>query len=141
MDKLLNALCAMLGIMRGSWQVNQPSVFSDGLVQAAGNPQTKNPLSVPSEGTALANGQNFVQVLPLNKTRRAFIILNVGNTVIAVSYDSPPSVSGGKYTTLLQASGVAADGTGGLMIDELWKGTVYLQSASGTGTVNVTELI
>lgn len=132
-------LCRLLGILQGSSQVN--NAYNLRSASSGQVPQQSNPINVPSAAAPDTLGRTTLQILAANPNRKQLIIANFGTTVIAVKYLTGPNAAQGDWTFLLQASGVAGDGTGGLLIDEMWKGPVWVQSASGTGQVNLTELI
>jgi hypothetical protein len=137
MDGLNNLLCQLVNLFAKSSTISKP--YSSQLSSPGGN--TPNPISVPSVANPGPGNQTYIQVLNVNNKRKQLILMNVGNTVVAVKWGGIPNIGQGDFTYLLQAAGVPGDGTGGLLIDEIWNGAVFLQSSTGTGSVNVTELI
>lgn len=129
-------VCSLLALLSGSTQVNTP--YNSQLTTPS-NP-SGNPITVPSVSNPTL-GLPYVQLLALNKKRKQWILYNTGTTTIVLKYTAPPNSTTGDWTHILQASGIAQDGSGGAIIDEMWKGAIYAQSTSGAGQVILTELI
>lgn len=129
-------LCRLIQLLIGSDRIST-GYYS----QLQGSvPIAQNPVSVPSVASPNSTNQSVLQILPANRKRKQWILTNVGTVVIVVKLGSAPSSGSSDWTYLLQASGSVGDGSGGVVIDEMWKGSVWVQAASGTGQVNITEL-
>jgi hypothetical protein len=89
-----------------------------------------NPISV---------GTSVLQIALANRTRKEMILVNVGTATIYVGFGFNPTPT--NYSIFLQPCSAANDGTGGIMIDEAWKGTVFVLAAGASGgLVNFTEI-
>jgi len=87
-----------------------------------------NPWTVPVVST---------QVADVNSDRAELIMQNVGTTVLYVGLGFPPSLT--NYSFALSAGGAANDGTGGFFSSLVWKGSVFVISASAGGLLAITE--
>lgn len=90
----------------------------------------QNPISV---------GTSVLQIALANRTRKEMILVNVGTATIYVGFGFNPTPT--NYSIFLQPCSAANDGTGGILIDEAWKGTVFVLAAGASGgLVNFTEI-
>lgn len=82
-----------------------------------------------------------IQLALENRKRKEMFLVNVSTSTILVAFGFVPTTT--IYTLPLQACGIANDGTGGIIIDQAWQGTVWaiLQAgAAGNGAMLFTEL-
>jgi hypothetical protein len=76
-------------------------------------------------------------ILEANSGRNELIIANIGTTTIYLCFGQTPTTSA--YHVPLAPCATANDGTGGILISDVWKGDVQAIAVS-SGTVSVTEL-
>lgn len=130
-------LCTLLNLLSGSSAITTTyasQLSSPGQIAI-------NPISVPSFSAPSSAGSPSLLILPANKKRKQWILTNVGIVAVMVKFNAPPNSQGTDWTYLLNASANQGDGSGGVVIDQMWKGAVYVQAVSGTGLVNITELV
>lgn len=130
-------ICSLLSLLSGSTQVN--TAYNSQLTTPSN--LSPNPITIPSVSNPSSSGSPYIQLLPLNKKRKQWILYNTGITTVVLKYSTPPNANSGDWTHILQASGLLQDGSGGLIIDEMWKGAIYAQSTTGAGQVILTELV
>lgn len=104
----------------------------DQLYKDAYHPLNQNPVVL---------GAGALQLAQENRRRSSMFIVNVGITGVLVSFGFIATST--VYTLPLAACASANDGSGGVIVDEVWKGTVWAIPASGatSGTVLFTELL
>jgi hypothetical protein len=83
---------------------------------------------------------NPIQLALENRRRASLFIVNVSTSSILIGFGFAPTTT--VYTLPLQACGSVNDGTGGIIIDEIWRGTVWAILAAGApnGALLFTEL-
>ena len=75
-------------------------------------------------------------------TRTSAILQNVGATKVYVRFGSAPATGGTAfYSAILAPSSGAAEGDGGSMTIDHFKGDIYVVCASGSSTLIATEFI
>lgn len=82
-----------------------------------------------------------IQLALENRSRKEMLIVNVGVAAIVIAYGFSPTSS--VYTMPLQACAVANDGTGGVIVDQAFKGQVWAVLAAnqaGNGSLLFTEI-
>ena len=129
MEKLI---CALMNLLSGSYKTTTP--YSG---------QLSSPGQVPVNPVAVGIfSAGFIQVLFLNKARKQWVLQNTGTTVIFVKLGNPPNAGTTlDYSFALPPCTAADDGTGGLIIDDLWKGAVFVTSKTAGGIVHITEMV
>lgn len=84
---------------------------------------------------------NAIQIAQENRKRKEMFLVNVGTAAILIAFGFFPTTT--VYTLPLQACATANDGTGGIIIDQAWRGTVFAILAanqSSNGSLLFTEL-
>lgn len=96
----------------------------------------QNPVNIPAAGSP----NSVIQLLLENRSRKEFIIVNVGTGALVIGFGFFPTPT--NYSIPLQACGVANDGTGGIAISDAWKGAVWCGPAANSigSQVIVTEI-
>lgn len=81
-----------------------------------------------------------IQLLLENRSRKEFIISNVGTGALVLGFGFVPTPQ--NFTINLSAGSVPFDGTGGIAISDAWKGAVWANVAFGSAgsQVIVTEI-
>lgn len=75
-----------------------------------------------------------------NSSRREIMLVNVGIVAIYIGYGFPPTST--NYSVALVACSSPNDGTGGIWINDSWKGPVFvLAGGASGGAVNFTEIL
>lgn len=77
-------------------------------------------------------------VLSSNDKRKRAIVQNTGTTIIYIGLGTIPTTN--NYTIALAACTLANDGTGGVLIEEMWQGAINAISSAVSGAIEVTEL-
>lgn len=100
--------------------------------------KTADQLRVLNANPVTVTGQ--LQLLLENRSRKEFIISNVGTGALVLGFGFPPTPT--NFTMPLPASQNAFDGSGGILISDAWKGAVWVNVASGSTSsqVIVTEI-
>ena len=99
-------------------------------------PSSVNSDEVYAVSTSAAN------VMAANTNRTAAIFQNVGATKVYVRFGSAPATGGTpRYSAILAPSSGAAEGDGGTMTIDHFKGDIYVVCASGSSTLIATEFI
>lgn len=97
-------------------------------------PLQPNPVSIP-------NGPAPVQLARENVTRTQMFIVNVDVVPLLIGFGFPPTTT--VYSVPLAACGGANDGTGGIIVDSLFKGAIWAIVAANqiqNGTVLFNEI-
>jgi hypothetical protein len=82
-------------------------------------------------------GTVALQIMLANPNRTSFTVTNVGTTTIYVGYGRVPSIN--SFEQALQACTVANNGSGGVLIDEEFLGTIFVISNAIGGAVALIE--
>ena len=93
------------------------------------------PVSTSSTG-GLKTGET---ALVANSHRKSFTLQNQKTEVLYVKFGSAATTS--DYHLILAASASAADGTGGVLIDEHCTQAVFVKPASGSASYTIVEFI
>lgn len=97
------------------------------------------PMSIASTTVAQTSvGTTADEILFGNEKRKRFMVQNTGTTVIKLGLGRTPTATA--YHVALKACASADDGSGGMYIDEMWRGDVTAISSAAGGTCVVTEL-
>jgi hypothetical protein len=79
-------------------------------------------------------------VLVANEYRKRLIIQNTGIYPVYLGLGAAPTTTN-YHLALAGCSNSAGDGSGGVYLDEMWKGPVFAISSTAGATVNPTELL
>ena len=93
------------------------------------------PVSTSSTG-GLKTGET---ALVANSHRKSFTLQNQKAEVLYVKFGSAATTS--DYHLILAASASAADGTGGVLVDEHCTQAVYVKNASRSASYTIVEII
>ena len=85
-------------------------------------------------------GTSAGSLVAANTVRRRLIIQNTGTTTLYLNYGTG-NPTGTVYTIALKAGTAADDGTGGLLVDDNYTGSVQGLSSGTGGEAVVTELM
>lgn len=92
--------------------------------------------SVSSHNVATVDG-TATTVLSANERRRAYLLQNVGDKIIYLSFGSTPTTT--SYHVALKACSTAHDGSGGYIIDDVFPGAVNAIASASGGKLSVVE--
>jgi hypothetical protein len=112
------------------------------IISQSGSPIIPVSIVAPISNTSSSPAQQTVgssssQILVANGGRLEVRVVNTGTTAVYLALGKTPTSTA--YAVALSACSVANDGTGGVWVSDLWKGSI--NAISGTsGTICITEL-
>jgi len=94
--------------------------------------------SVSTAPAQTAVGIAAAEILAALATRKRFVVVNTGTTVIKLAFSVSPTQTA--YHVVLGPASAADNGTGGSYVDEDWIGSIHAISSAAGGTIVITEL-